>query len=111
MKTHTRILSRLFITALLLMTGVCPLQANDLERERADLVRLIHELDFLIQETRAMGEKASPDPRITFDYPALASDLTLIRRRIRNHLEGVLALPNELPPLKGRYSIRGPGGY
>ncbi len=99
---------KMLITALLLIAS-STIQATDIERERADLVRLIHELDYLIQETRAIGAQASPDPRITFDYSALAADLTAIRRQIGNHLQGVLMLPNELPPLKPGYSVHGLG--
>ena len=106
MKTYIRIL-----IATLLLAGSCSLQASGLEKERADLARLVHELDFLIQETRAIAAGVTPDPRISFDYSALADDLTQIRRQISAHLQGVLMLPNEVPPIEGRYSIRGPGGY
>jgi len=109
MKTPSLI--RILIAALLCFSAAGPLQADERHRERAELARLIHELDFLIQEVNAMGERASPDPRITFDYAALSADLALIRRKIGSHLNGVLRLPNELPPVDGRYSIRGPGGY
>ncbi|MCF6231108.1 MAG: RAQPRD family integrative conjugative element protein [Gammaproteobacteria bacterium] len=100
-------LTRALLAALLLLITSGALASNP-SQERADLARFIHELDFLIQQTHVMNKNADANARITFDYPELAAELHLIRRKISIHLQGVLALPNP-PTVKGDYSAHHPG--
>lgn len=75
-------------------------------RERADLARLVQELDWLIDEARRIEARAASATRnnIWFHFTDLATDLGRIRGGIADHLAGRVRQPNEIVPIRGRYT-------
>lgn len=74
----------------------------DAESERANLVRLVAELDYLLQSVR----KYQIDPvndRYTFYWDALSRDINLIRNGITEYINKDLSLAREISPLVGQY--------
>ena len=75
----------------------------DAATERAELVRLIHELEALepvIQQAEAAGVSTQ---RIRFQYGWLRGDLEKVKAGIREYLDTVPATPRIPPPLAGDY--------
>jgi RAQPRD family integrative conjugative element protein len=75
----------------------------DAESERAELARLIHELEQLervLQQAQAAADSAQ---RIHFQYDWLRNDLARVKAGIREYLETVPLTPRTITPLAGDY--------
>ncbi|RUM93765.1 MAG: hypothetical protein DSZ28_06725 [Thiothrix sp.] len=85
-----------------------PLSAGP-DHERADWVRMIHELDYCISDIEVMRQAYSDnnDIRLGMNYHEVTVDLLKIRDGIADVLAGVLVQPNNIPPINGEYSFPG----
>lgn len=100
MKTLLR--STLLI-ALLASSASAFAQATDsMDAEREALSRIQYELQQLQTQVRDAARNAPTGTRVQFRYDWLASDLELINRSIRDHLDAPRQ-PRPIPPLKGDY--------
>jgi RAQPRD family integrative conjugative element protein len=75
----------------------------DAQAERAELVRLLHELDSLEALIEKAEVNAISTQRIHFQYGWLRGDLAKIKAGIREYLDTVPATPRVPPPLAGDY--------
>jgi RAQPRD family integrative conjugative element protein len=91
----------LFLAAGLAL-GALPAQADG-DGERAALARLTHEIDELNPLIDEAEREADPDARIRFQYDWLRLDLIRIRTAIQEHVDGPVAEPRPVPPLRGDY--------
>jgi RAQPRD family integrative conjugative element protein len=71
--------------------------------ERADLVRLINELDRLDALIAQAEAGAVTTQRVRFQYPWLRADLDKVKAGIREYLDSVPVTPHVPPPLAGDY--------
>lgn len=74
------------------------------DTERADLARLIHELDTLKPLLAKAERDRNPDARVRFQYRWLRADLAKIKRGIHAYLDGTRDLPRSIKPLQGDYA-------
>lgn len=70
--------------------------------EREALARIAHELVALRAQVRDASRSAPTMARVQFRYDWLESDLELIERAIRDHMDAPRQ-PRAIPPLKGDY--------
>jgi len=75
----------------------------DSDAERAELARIVHELDAIKPLINKARSQADPDSRIQFQYDWLALDIQRIQSGIREHLLAPQTRPRHFPPLKGDY--------
>ncbi len=81
--------------------GAGVLADADAERDAlAHLVQALESLEPLIVEAR---RAADPDARIRFQYDWLRHDLETVRRGIEAHIDGPVAEPHAVAPLRGDY--------
>jgi RAQPRD family integrative conjugative element protein len=73
------------------------------DAERADLARLIQDLNALEPLLTQARRDANPDARVKFQYRWLRADLDKIKRGIRAYLDGTRDLPRSIKPLQGDY--------
>ncbi len=81
-------------------TGVC---ADQAEIERQNLVKLVTEIDFLVERVEQIKHQRFEQSRIKFSYQVLRDDLLLMRSGINDFLEGSLNQGRVIEPLKGNY--------
>ncbi|WP_045227193.1 RAQPRD family integrative conjugative element protein [Methyloterricola oryzae] len=89
----------LFICAFLVPI---PSSADD-DGERAELERLVGEIDALKPIMAEAEAKALPGARVRFNYKWLGRDLDLVKSGIREHIEAPRSEPRPFPPLSGDY--------
>jgi RAQPRD family integrative conjugative element protein len=75
----------------------------DPQGERAELVRLINELDRLDALIAQAEAGAVTTQRVRFQYPWLRADLEKVKAGIREYLDSVPVTPHVPPPLAGDY--------
>ena len=75
----------------------------DAESERAELARLIDELEQLERVIREAEAAADSAQRIHFQYGWLRTDLARVKAGIREYLESVPLTPRTVTPLAGDY--------
>lgn len=93
----------LFISLFALMTVIAsPVQA-DAESERANLARLMGELNYLSQSIQRYRIDAPHDQPIPFEYDTLLNDIAVVRNGIKQYITRDLSLAREIPPLVGQY--------
>ncbi len=88
----------------LLVMGLCyalPMQAAELER--ANLVGLVKELDFLLERVEAIRIDAPDQSRLHFQYGDLKRDLLRIREGIADYIDTDLRIGRDITPIKGSY--------
>ncbi|MEA3278197.1 MAG: RAQPRD family integrative conjugative element protein [Pseudomonadota bacterium] len=87
------------------LAAVIPLQIAraDVEGEREQLARVIHELQALEPLLRAAESQGNPDARVRFRYDWLRQDLQRMRLGIQEHINAPRAQPRSFPPLRGDY--------
>lgn len=92
-----------YLLVLLLMglLAAGEVEAGSPELQRADLTRLVDELDYWLAEVKALEARAPETGRTRLDYTALSQDLAQIRRRLAAHLQADLLQFNPLAPLSG----------
>lgn len=76
--------------------------ADKVDFERESLARIAHELVALKAQVEDAARAAPTMARVQFRYDWLASDLDLIERAIREHLDAPRQ-PRAIVPLKGDY--------
>lgn len=79
-----------------------PPAADKADMERETLARLAGEIVLLEAEVEDAARNAPTATRVQFRYDWLASDLELIERGIRDHLDAPRQ-PRVIEPLKGDY--------
>lgn len=91
-----------------------PVGADSIERsiERANLAKIVAELDYLHRRLEAHARQSSGDGgRYRFDYHALAADIRDMRSGIVEYIERDLSLARKVRPLRKEYVIdMGKGG-
>ena len=93
----------LLVVAIAIGLSATDVAFADPQGERAELVRLINELDrldFLIAQAEA---GAVTTQRVRFQYPWLRADLEKVKAGIREYLDSVPVTPHVPPPLAGDY--------
>ena len=95
-------LSKSLGATLWLLTCCSFAQANN-EREKAALVRLIHELQALQPLVTEARQSALMDARIRLNYDWLSQDLVHIQHGIQDYLDTPRSEPRSFPPLQGDY--------
>ena len=81
-----------------------PVDADSIER--ANLAKIVAELDYLNQRLETQARQASADSgRYRFDYRALAADIRAVRSGIVEYIDRDLSLAREIPPLRTEYVI------
>ena len=87
------------------LAAVIPLHfaRADVEGEREQLARVIHELQALEPLLRAGESQANPDARVRFRYDWLRQDMQRMRLGIQEHINAPRAEPRSFPPLRGAY--------
>ncbi|MCF6256151.1 MAG: RAQPRD family integrative conjugative element protein [Gammaproteobacteria bacterium] len=93
---------RLMIMMFTLMVVIPAPVLADAESERANLVRLVGEFDYLLQSLRKYKIDSVND-QYTFSYDALSHDLTVIRDGVTEYINKDLSLTREIAPLVGQY--------
>ena len=84
-------------------TGATNVAVAEPQGERADLVRLINELDRLDALIAQAEAGAVTTQRVRFQYPWLRADLEKVKAGIREYLDSVPVTPHVPPPLAGDY--------
>ena len=74
----------------------------DADSERANLSKLIGELDFFIKRVDAMVVDA-PARQPYFRYDLLSQDMKTIRAGIEDYCNSSLSVARDIKPLKARY--------
>ena len=77
-------------------------KSDPVDAEREALANIAHELVLLKQQVQDASRSAPTMARVQFRYDWLQSDLDLIERAIREHLDAPRQ-PRAIPPLKGDY--------
>jgi len=85
------------------ITGAVEIAAAEPQDERADLVRLINELERLEALIEHAEAGAITTQRVRFQYPWLRADLDKVKAGIREYLDSVPVAPHVPPPLAGDY--------
>ena len=98
--TVCRIVISAFALAMALGTTI---SRADAETERAELSRLIHELENLESLIEQSEAAAVSTQRVHFQYAWLRGDLEKIKAGIREYLDTVPATPRIPPALAGDY--------
>lgn len=75
----------------------------DIDLERANLARMIREIEFLIGETKTMEAQAPDSVRIRFRYDLLREDLIRMRQAIADHINDSLDSARPVEPLHQMY--------
>jgi len=99
MKRPTLIIMTFALAALLFIPPV----AADAESERANLARMVGELDHLLRSVDRYRIDAAQGRRYTFDYAALSGDIAAMRKGIEEYIDKDLSLAREIPPLSTQY--------
>lgn len=89
--------SSLFLSAQLLARDATT------EEERAILIRMAGELEYLQELAQKASTSADPNARIVFDYSALSADLAEIQRAIEQHAMKPNRSPRSVKSLSKRY--------
>jgi RAQPRD family integrative conjugative element protein len=87
----------------MMSVGTPAISIADTVTERAELVRLIHELEGLDARIERAEAAASSTQRVHFQYSWLRSDLARVKAGIREYLDSVPVTPRDVPPLAGDY--------
>ncbi len=97
------------ILTLLMMTlvAVAAPAFADAESERANLARLVGEIDYLSRTVEVYRADAPRNDQYEFDYQTLSHDLSAIRQGIVEYIKRDLSLARDIPPLHTEYVIRG----
>ena len=82
---------------------VTPAALADVDLERANLARMIREIEFLISETKTMEAQAPDNVRIRFRYDLLREDLIRMRQAVADHLNDSLDSARPVEPLHQMY--------
>ncbi len=77
----------------------------DAESERANLARLVGEIDYLSRSLEIYHADAPRNDQYAFDYLTLSRDLLAIRQGIVEYIKGDLSLARDIPPLHTEYVI------
>jgi len=91
------------IVAILVLVTASGIAIANPEIERAELVRLIHELEQLEPLIAKAEIAAVSTQRVHFQYLWLRADLDKIKAGIREYLDTTPTTPRVLPPLAGDY--------
>jgi len=91
----------IFLITLLMALTAAPVLA-DAESERANLARLVGELDHLSQSIQRYRIDAAHG-RYVFNYEALSNDIKAMRKGITEYISKDLSLAREISPLIGQY--------
>ena len=91
------------IVAILVFVTASGIAAANPEIERAELVRLIHELEQLEPLIQKAETAAVSTQRVHFQYLWLRADLDKIKAGIREYLDTVPTTPRSIPTLAGDY--------
>ena len=83
----------------LAMPGLPP-RADNVALEMRELMRLVKELDYLIEQTDELRGKKH-DQSVQFNYQAMMNDLIRIRELIRQHMVVATQSPNTIRPMDG----------
>ena len=74
------------------------------ESERAILIRIAAELEYLQSLATKAQASADQGARVQFDYPAFFNDLKEIQSSVERHAAQPQRTPRQIAPLKKRYS-------
>jgi len=91
------------IVAIVGLVTACGTATASPEIERAELVRLIHELEQLEALIEDAETAAVSTQRVHFQYLWLRADFDKIKAGIREYLDTAPTTPRVLPPLAGDY--------
>lgn len=94
---------KIHFIALLLVLISSSVYADQAEIERENLVKLVTEIDFLIDRVERVKHQGFDQSRLKFNYQALSDDLILIRGGINDHLIGSLRSGRVIEALNGNY--------
>ena len=96
-------LSVLLVFSIAIGSSATNVAVADPQGERAELVRLINELDRLDALIAQAEAGAVTTQRVRFQYPWLRADLEKVKAGIREYLDSVPVTPHVPPPLAGDY--------
>lgn len=98
-------LRQLFIiVSLFFLVAVVPSAAlADADSERANLAKLVEELDALSISLSVYRRDAASNRRYRFNYDALNSDVRAMRKGIVEYIKRDLSLARDVPPLSAQY--------
>jgi RAQPRD family integrative conjugative element protein len=88
---------------ILILSLVTPVALADVDLERANLARMIREIEFLLAETKTMEAQAPDNVRIRFRYDLLREDLIRMRQAIADHINDSLDSARPVEPLHQMY--------
>jgi len=74
------------------------------EEERAVLIRMSSEVNYLRELSASAKASSDDNARVKFDYSALEADLSEIQRAIEQHAMKPNRSPRKFPLLKKRYA-------
>lgn len=95
-------------TLLLLALTIFAAQAfADADSERANLAKIVGEIDYLSRTLEVYRADAPSGGRYVFDYSALRRDLQAIRRGISEYIDRDLSLARKIAPLRESYIDEG----
>ena len=100
---HRTALSVLLVLSISVGSSATNVAVADPQGERAELVRLISELDRLDALIAQAEAGAVTTQRVRFQYPWLRADLEKVKAGIREYLDSVPVTPHVPPPLAGDY--------
>lgn len=104
MNQRHRLSLRLAVATLAFIGFGVPTQSMaDAAAERAELVRLLHELENLELVVASAETAAVSTQRIRFQYVWLRGDIEKIKAGIREYLDTAPVTPRVPPPLAGDY--------
>ena len=89
--------------AALIATLVPPISSADAATERAELVRLLHEIENLEALVARAEASAVSTQRIRFQYSWLRGDLEKVKAGLREYLDTAPVTPRVPAPLAGDY--------
>ena len=92
----------MFMPLFFTLTVITTPALADAESERANLARLVGELDHLLVSLSAYRVDAS-QRRYVFNYEALSMDLQAMRKGIVEYINKDLSLARTIPPLVTQY--------
>jgi RAQPRD family integrative conjugative element protein len=87
---------------LVVLLSLNPAYADD-DLERANLAKLVQEIDFLLKRIDQIKLDTPEAQRVRFHYDVLKADLNLIRTGIHDHITASLKSGRIIKPLSGQY--------
>jgi len=87
-----------------ILIGLLPINihASD-DLERANLAKVITEIDFLLSQVEKIKHQSSDDNRIKFHYADLSKDLHKIRSGVSSYINADINNGRVVKPLTGSY--------